>query len=285
MDKKLGINDESAKSYSIIKPLYKKNNSEIFLIKYNLDKDIKNNIYVLKRIEVKTEEDKKKLAEEVNLLSQINSNYIIKIYSHFYENINEQEFFCVIMDYYEENNNIKNKIIQNFFNSRNVWKFFVEIALGLKSLNEQNTLIDNFTPQNIFIDKNNNYKIGGFGNVLDITKEDEINDNNWKYQSPEILNGEKSDDSSCIWSLGCILYELAFKKTAFNSKENILDIKYEIPEDTENDLNIILKNLLCKKIIRKTIKDLIFDPIFKKKLIEVNLLYENITFDMKSKSK
>jgi len=210
MDKKVDINDENAKLYSIIKPLFKKNNSELFLIKYNLDKDIKNNIYALKRIEVKTEEDKNKLAEEVNLLSQINSNYIIKIYSHFYENINEQEFFCVIMDYYEENNNIKNKIIQNFFNSRNVWRFFVEIVLGLKSLNEHNNLIDNFTPQNIFIDKNNNYKIGGFGNILDIAKEDEINDNNWKYQSPEILKGEKSDDSSCIWSLGCILYELAF---------------------------------------------------------------------------
>jgi hypothetical protein len=36
--------------------------------------------------------------------------------------------------------------------------------------------------------------------------------------------------------------------------------------------------------MRKTIKDLIFDPVFKKKLIEVNLFYENITFDMKSKS-
>jgi NIMA (never in mitosis gene a)-related kinase len=188
------------------------------------------------------------------------------------------------MDYYDENNNIKNKIIQNFFNSRNVWRFFVEIVFALKSLNEHNILIDNFTPQNIFIDKNNTYKIGGFGKILDITKDDEINDNNWKYQSPEILKGEKSDDSSVIWSLGCILYELAFKKTAFDSKENILDIQYKLPEDTENDLNIILKNLLCKKIMRKTIKDLIFDPVFKKKLIEVNLFYENITFDMKSKS-
>jgi len=284
MDKKFDINDETSKLYSIIKPLYKKKDCELFLIKYNLDKVIKNDIYVLKRIEVKTEEEKNKLVEEIRNLNQINSNYIIKIYSHFYENINEQEFFCVVMEYFEENNNIKNKIIQNFFNSRNIWRFFVEIALGLKSLNEHNILIDDFTPQNIFIDKNNNYKIGGFGNILDIIKDDEIADNNWKYQSPEILKGEKCDDSSIIWSLGCILYELAFKKPAFNSKENILDIKYELPEDTENDLNIILKNLLCIKIMRKTIKDLIFDPIFKKKLIEVNLFYENITFDMKSKS-
>jgi serine/threonine protein kinase len=176
MDKELDTNDESAKLYSIIKPLYKKKDSEIFLINYNLDKDTKNNIYVLKRIEVKTEEDKIKLTEEVNSLSQINSNYIIKIYSHFYENINEQKFFCVIMDYYDENNNIKNIIIQNFFNSRNVWRFFVEIVFALKSLNEHNILIDNFTPQNIFIDKNNTYKIGGFGKILDIAKEDEINE-------------------------------------------------------------------------------------------------------------
>ena len=277
------INEENAKLYSIIKPLYRTKTGELFLIKYDLDKNKENNNYLLKRIEVKTEEEKNNLTEEIKTLKQINSNYIIKIYSHFFENINEQEFFCVIMDYFEENNNIKNKMIQNFFNSRNVWRFFVEMVFGLKALNEYNIIIDNFIPQNIFVGKNNDYKITGFGKILDIKKEDENSKNCWMYESPELLKGEKWDYSCAIWSIGCILYEIAFKKIAFNSKENALAIKYEIPEESENDINIILKNLLCKKVMRKPIKDLIYDPIFKKKLIEVNLFYENITFDMKSK--
>ena len=277
------INEENAKLYSIIKPLYRTKTGELFLIKYDLDKNKENNNYLLKRIEVKTEEEKNNLTEEIKTLKQINSNYIIKIYSHFFENINEQEFFCVIMDYFEENNNIKNKMIQNFFNSRNVWRFFVEMVFGLKALNEYNIIIDNFIPQNIFVGKNNDYKITGFGKILDIKKEDENSKNCWMYESPELLKGEKWDYSCAIWSIGCILYEIAFKKIAFNSKENALAIKYEIPEESENDINIILKNLLCKKVMRKPIKDLIYDPIFKKKLIEVNLFYENISFDMKSK--
>ena len=157
------------------------------------------------------------------------------------------------------------------------------MVISLKSLNEHNIEVNNFIPSNIFVDKNNNFKIGGIGKVLDIIRADKISDSNWIYQSPEILKEEKYDISSIIWSLGCILYEIAFKKKAFDSKENILNIKYDIPEEAENDLNILLKNLICKKSNRKGIKDLMFDPIFKNKFIEENLFYENITFDLKSK--
>lgn len=158
------------------------------------------------------------------------------------------------------------------------------MVLGLKSLNEQHILISNFLPQNIFIDKNNDYKITGIGKILDMNKEDENIDNIWMYESPELLNGEKLDDLSSIWSLGTILYEIGFKNNAFNSKENILNINYEIPEESENDLKAVLKKLLCRKTSRKPIKELIFDPIFKKKIIEENLFYENINLDMNSKS-
>jgi len=66
-------------------------------------------------------------------------------------------------------------------------------------------------------------------------------------------------------------------------KKNILDIIYNIPEDSDPDLSILLKNLICKKVNRKNIKDLMFDQIFKKKLVEMNLFNENIPHDMKSK--
>lgn len=284
MKNKFEINENNAKLYSILKPLYKTKNGELFSIKYDLDSSKEKNIFILKRIEVKTEEEKNKLLEEAKSLNDINSKYIFKIYSYFFENLNEQEYFCIITDYFDNNNNIKNKIVKNYFNSRNVWRFFVEMVLGLKSLNEQHILISNFLPQNIFIDKNNDYKITGIGKILDMNKEDENMDNIWMYESPELLNGEKLDDLSSIWSLGTILYEIAFKNNAFNSKENILNVNYVIPEESENDLKSVLKKLLCRKTYRKPIKELIFDPIFKKKIIEENLFYDNINLDMNSKS-
>jgi NIMA (never in mitosis gene a)-related kinase len=270
----------------VVESLHKKENDELLIIKYNtFDKANKNNLYLMKRLEVKTEEDKNKFVDQIKILNKIKCNYIIKIYDFFFEHINEKEFLCIILEYIEENNNIKNKLIENFFNSRNVWKFFVEIVIGLKALNDNNILIDNLNPENIYLDKYNNFKIGGIGKLLDINKEKEIGiiDDIWKYQSPEILNGEKNDETSSIWSLGCILYEIAFKKAAFNSKKNIQDIIYNIPEDSDPDLSILLKNLICKKVNRKNIKDLMFDQIFKKKLVEMNLFNENIPHDMKSK--
>ena len=275
-----------SESYSVVESLHKKENDELLIIKYNtIDKVNKNNLYLMKRLEVKTEENKNKFVEQIKLLIKIKCNYIIKIYDFFFEHINENEFLCIIMEYIEENNNIKDKLIENFFNSRNVWKFFVEIVIGLKALNDNNILIDSLNPENIYLDKYNNFKIGGTGKLLDINKEKEIDiiDDIWKYQSPEILNGEKNDETSSIWSLGCILYEIAFKKAAFNSKKNIQDIIYNIPEDSDTDLIILLKNLICKKVNRKNIKDLMFDQIFKKKLVEMNLFNENIPHDMKSK--
>lgn len=271
--------------YSVVESLHKKENDELLIIKYNIDKGNKNNLYLMKRLEVKTEEDKNKFVDQIKILNKIKCNYLIKIYDFFFEHINEKEFLCIIMEYIEENDNIKNKLIENFFNSRNIWKFFVEIAIGLKALNDNNILIDNLNPENIYLDKYNNFKIGGIGKLLDINKEKEIGiiDDIWKYQSPEILNGEKNDETNLIWSLGCIIYEIAFKKAAFNSKKNIIDIIYNIPEDSDPDLSILLKNLLCKKVNRKNIKDLMFDQIFKKKLVEMNLFNENIPHDMKSK--
>lgn len=254
--------------YLINKPLYKTKLGELFLVS-NKSKPNENTLYIMKRIKVKSEGEKAKFINDVKKLREINSKYIIKINHYFIEHINEEEILCLILDYFEENNSLA-KIVYNscFLTSQNIWRIFIKLLIEIKLLHQNNIIIENLVPQNIFIDKKKNIQIGGLGNLLDLSKEE--TDFSF-YRSPEILNGEKCDKKGDMWSLGCILYEMAFKKRAFDNNENIINIKFEIPGNAEEDIKNTIVKLICKFNNRIDAEKLFYEPIFKKKIIEVNL--------------
>ena len=100
------------------------------------------------------------------------------------------------------------------------------------------------------------------------------------YIAPEILyNFPYSKEKCNSWSLGCVLYELIFKKRAFDYEERqkyILKNRFEIPDDCERDFKTVIQKLLCKDFNRLTISDLVFEVTFKRKVIELNLFDEII---------
>lgn len=274
------IENNQNNQYLINKPLYKTKIGELFLASNKL-KPNENNLYIMNRIKVKSEEEKTKLLNEVEKIKKINSKYLIKIYDYFIEYINEDEILCLILDYFEENNSLE-KIIYNssFLTYRNIWRIFIQLLMEIKMIHQNNIIFENLIPKNIFIDKNKNIKIGGLGNILDLSKEE--TDFSF-YKSPEILNGEKYDKQNDMWSLGCILYEMAFKKRTFEYNKNIIDINYEMPEDAEEDIKNIIGKLICKHNNRIEAEKLVFDPIIKKKIIEANLFSEIIQNNLEGK--
>lgn len=58
---------------------------------------------------------------------------------------------------------------KNFLNSRNIWKIFIHIIFGINDLYLNNILSKYLLPQNIFLDKENNIKIGGISMALNTT--------------------------------------------------------------------------------------------------------------------
>ena len=282
--------NEKYEKYRVIKQFYKTEDGEVFLVKDTENKSKEENFYILNKIEIKTKEKKIQIEDEIKFLQNMNSKYIMKIIEKFIIYEQEKEFICIILNYYEYN--LSDLIYNtNFLNSRNVWKIFIQIILGLIHLNSHNIMPGQLLPQNIFLDKDNNIKIGGFNIVLNLTDKSIPKIFILPYISPEILKGEKDIEKSIIWSAGCILYEMALKKPAFGNdnyekgKKNIIEINYNLPNDCERELCIFLPKLICDKKRRLSIKEIIFEGTFKNKIIEVNLFSEFITDKVKDFNK
>lgn len=275
-------------SYKIIKQFYKTNNGELFLISDKLNENKESNFYFLNKIIIKTEEEKRKIEKDIDNLNKIDSKYIMKIIDHFIIHEEKKESMGIVLDFYE-NNLLELIYNKNFLNSRNIWKIFIQIILGLNSLNLNNILPVYLLPHNIYIDKENNIKIGGINIILDTINKNIQKSSIHSYFCPEILKGEKTDEKSIIWSLGCILYELAFKKNVFlnendeEMKNKILKINYDLPNSCERELRLIIPKLICEREKRLTIKDLIFEGTFKNKIIEINLFSEFVKDNVKGK--
>ena len=279
MEKENTINTKSF-DYFIIKPLHKTKYGELFLVSNKLKPD-ENTLYLMKCIHLKSTEEKTKILNEINMIKELNSEYIIKINYYFTEILENKEYICLIFDYSEENKNLEELIYNTYFlTSQNIWRIFIKLLIAIKYIHKKAIIVENLVPQNIFIDQKKNIKIGGIKDILDLR---EVDTDYSLYKNPGIFNREKCDNKSNMWSLGCILYEMVFKKKIFDYEENINNIYYEIPENSETDIKNILEKLICKHDDILDVEKIIYDPILKRKIIEENLFSEIIQNNIEGK--
>eukprot|EP00605_Chrysophyceae_sp_TOSAG23-4_P001654 GSChrysophyteH1.ASY1.ANO1.1816.1 assembled CDS len=75
-------------------------------------------------------------------------------------------------------------------------------------------------PANILLDADKNIKIGDFGLAKELSSTTQLAQTNVGtpfYMAPEIMNDKQYDHKSDIWSLGCLVYELAALKPPFDA--------------------------------------------------------------------
>ncbi|KAK3056426.1 G2-specific serine/threonine protein kinase [Extremus antarcticus] len=78
-------------------------------------------------------------------------------------------------------------------------------------------------PENVFLGENNSVKLGDFGLSKIIASHDFASTyvGTPFYMSPEICQAERYSHHSDIWSLGCIIYELATRCVPFDAKNHV----------------------------------------------------------------
>jgi len=221
--------------YKIIKELGKGGYGRVILVLSESD----NKYYALKEIIIsnKTEYEINDIKKEVKILSLFNCKNIVK----YYDSYLDKDKFYILMEYCDGQNLrdfIKEHINNNELIDEDILSNIIkQICLGLKEIHNKNIIHRCLKPEDIFMNKNMEIKIGDFGisKQFDPNKEYAITKNKAGaifYMSPEIITKGIYNKKSDMYSLGCIIYELFTL-----SKYYIDKFMYEIKQIDSNIYN------------------------------------------------
>ena len=208
------------KNFQIINKLGNGAYSEVFKVRRVED----NKIYALKRVKLKNLKEKEKYnsLNEIRILASIKSPFVISYKEAFFTDSDKS--LNLVMEYADSGDlyrKIKHyKKYKLFFEEKDIWKIFIQITRGLKSLHNLNILHRDFKSANIFLFSTGEAKIGDL-NVSKIMNKGLGNTQTGTpyYASPEVWNNSPYDCKSDIWSLGCILYEMLTLNPPFNADD------------------------------------------------------------------
>lgn len=211
------MNQEYLRQYKKVRCIGRGKFGTAYLVLNNED----NQHYVAKKIQLGTFSSKEvdNALMEANLLKGLHNSHIVSYKNSFCANSE----LIIVMEYCESkvwrevDGDLatvieKRKKSGAFFSESEVMNIFLQICIGLNYIHSSRILHRDLKPQNLFLTSGNRVKIGDFGisKVLQGTLESAITMIGTPYYiSPEICKHHPYTLKSDIWSLGCILYELA----------------------------------------------------------------------------
>lgn len=170
--------------------------------------------------------------------------------------IKTKEFIIIVMEYIPRN--LRTILKDEILIKDDVLTIFRNISGALEYLHKNNMIHRDFKPENILVQKlspSNQYiaKICDFGisNILFTPSSTSIV-GSLLYMAPEQLDGSVYDSRIDLWSLGCVLFEMVYKRKVFkvNSIYDLVialqrnDIEYD---DNDFGLKDLMQGLLKKQ--------------------------------------
>lgn len=170
-----------------------------------------------------SEKEKQNALNEVRILASINNPYIIGYKEAFFED--NTSLLCIVMEH-AAGGDIYNKITQHqrsrtFFKEEEIWTSAIQMIIGLKTLHDMKILHRDLKSANIFLSKDaKTVKLGDL-NVSKVAKANLVYTQTGTpyYASPEVWRDQPYDLKSDIWSLGCVIYEMAALKPPFRAND------------------------------------------------------------------
>ena len=225
-----------------------------------------------------SKEECERSKKEVEILRELKHINIIQYISY---NVRNQKLY-ILMEY-ADGGDLSDKISEQRlrkkrFREELIVDWFVQMCLSIKYIHDRKIIHRDIKPSNFFFTKTGTIKLGDFG----LSAYVEYTEAKFKsrygtpyYLSPELCNGEKYNQKTDIWSLGCVLYELCTLKKAFNGltlKLIIESIKNDEPVRISSiysqELRSLIKLMLNKdQNQRPSINDILKIPLIKYKAI------------------
>jgi NIMA (never in mitosis gene a)-related kinase 1/4/5 len=242
----------SLEEYDIIKQLGQGSFSIVYQVRCKkTKKDFAMKEIKLDKLSAKEKEYTK---TEVKILKQIRHPNIIKFEDSFTEN---GKFYIIMElatngDLQQRISNYSEKGIH--FSIDTIWNYIYQIVSGLQALHGNNIIHRDIKASNVFIMENDLLKIGDFNvgkefiQTLILTKIGTP-----VTMSPEAWNGEAYNFKTDIWSLGCLVYQIAALKLPFVAENyaalymKITKLKYEKLTNYPKVLNLFIEKLLQRK--------------------------------------
>ncbi|CAD8053701.1 unnamed protein product [Paramecium primaurelia] len=229
--------------------------------------------YAMKKVRINNlkQKERENALNEIRILASINDAHIIGYKEAFFDELSNQ--LCVIMEF-AGGGDIQKQITacikkQNQIEEKEIWKALAHMTLGLRVLHKSGILHRDLKSANVFKSIDGKYKIGDL-NVSKVSHGAlaKTQTGTPYYASPEVWRDQPYSSPSDIWSLGCVIYEMATLKPPFRAQDvqalfkKVSSGVYEkIPKSYSNSLSAMISQLLkVPAHLRPTCDQILCDP-------------------------
>ncbi len=217
---------------------------EVILCKY-LVPDTLVAVKLITKTDFERKSELEKIKNELYLHNKLSHPNIIKCFG-IYET---KEEACIVMEYME-NGDLHHYINSYSFCRMTVQKIFKQIVAGLEYLHDNDIIHRDIKPENIVLTRTLTVKLIDFGFAVEYKDRNKYRHGSPAYAAPEIVMKLEFGYPIDIWSLGCVLYALVYRHSAFHGEDlkdlyrNIVKKSPKISDIHNCHLNLVIMGML-----------------------------------------
>jgi len=172
----------------------------------------------------------------------------------------------------------------SFMPEDEIWKVVKQLVQGLRELHRRKIVHRDIKCANIFLNLDGTVKLGDL-NVSKIAKLGIMKTQTGTpyYASPEVWQDKPYSSKCDIWSMGCVIYELACQKPPFQAKDMaglyskvIKGVYPKLPSHYSQDLHKLIECMLeVDPVVRPSAEEIVNMQVFPKRKINIQVSDES----------